>query len=548
MSGHCVAKLPHKCGSSDALQVFLEEGKYTGYCFSCNTYVADPYNGQPPADTPKRITKTPEEIEAEMQEVASLPTLPLPDRKLEQWALEYFGVKVGVSEEDGVTPSIHYYPLYKDGQLKNYKARIIENKQFFRVGHKADTDPFGWHLAIASGAKKLFVTEGELDAVALFQALKQKSKGTQWEDLNPAVISIVNGAAGARKELVRHLQTIRAAFKEIVLVFDMDEPGRKAVQDVLQILPTATVATLPEKDANECVIKGKSRALADAVLFRSEIPKNTRLVWATSLYDEACKPAEWGIPWPWQGMTEKTRGIRLGETIYCGAGVKMGKSELVDSIATHLMVNHNSKVFLAKPEQANKKTVLKILGKAVGRFFDDPKREFDYEAYKLGRELVGDKLCMLNLYQHLDWQILKQDIISAVHDGCKYVFIDPITNLTNGISAGEANTELQGIAQDLSAMSMDLGFTGFIFCHLKAPLAGPPHEHGGEILSSQFAGSRAMMRSCNYMMGLWGNKHPDLDKEQRNMRRLYLIEDREFGESGYVSLYWNDQNGLFNEV
>lgn len=38
----CLVKLPHDCGSSDALQVFEEGGNLSGYCFSCGEYVPDP--------------------------------------------------------------------------------------------------------------------------------------------------------------------------------------------------------------------------------------------------------------------------------------------------------------------------------------------------------------------------------------------------------------------------------------------------------------------------------------------------------------------------
>jgi hypothetical protein len=67
------------------------------------------------------------------------------------------------------------------------------------------------------------------------------------------------------------------------------------------------------------------------------------------------------------------------------------------------------------------------------------------------------------------------------------------------------------------------------------------------VLSAQFAGSRAMMRSCNYMIGLQGNKHPDLSEEERNCRELVILEDREFGASGKVPLYYNPKTGRLLE-
>jgi twinkle protein len=247
-------------------------------------------------------------------------------------------------------------------------------------------------------------------------------------------------------------------------------------------------------------------------------------------------------------MTDLTRGLRFGETIYIGAGVKMGKSEVVNALAKHLIVDHDLPVFMAKPEEANKKTVKLLLGKVAGHIFHDPKVEFNSDAYDEAAQLVGDKLRMLNLYQHVDWNTLRVDILDAARNGSKAIFIDPITNLTNGVPSGEANTVLQGIAQDLSAIALDHQLLIFIFCHLKAPESGVPHERGGRIYSNQFAGSRAMMRSCNYMIGLEGDKDEDAPIEERNVRKLVLLEDREFGEVGSVPLYWDYKTGLFNEI
>jgi twinkle protein len=116
------------------------------------------------------------------------------------------------------------------------------------------------------------------------------------------------------------------------------------------------------------------------------------------------------------------------------------------------------------------------------------------------------------------------------------------------VNAADANTKLQEIAQELSAMALDLNVVIFIFCHLRNPDAGPPHERGGEVLSSQFAGSRAMARSCNLMLGIEGNRDPNLPQHERNIRQLVLLEDREFGENGRFHLYWDAATGLFNEM
>lgn len=525
-----------------------EGGGYDGFCFSCGTYVANPYEDKPEGYKPTRITKSPEQIKAEIEEVGEFQTLALPDRKLRKDSLEYFGIKIGVSEQDGDTPVSHYYPYYKGEELTGYKVRLIQDKKMWAIGSIKGADFFGWQQAIAVGAKKLFVTEGELDAVALYQIFSDQNKGTAYEKYKPAIVSLSNGAGGAAKQFTAMLPEIRKFFKEIVLVFDNDAPGQQAVQEVLKICPEATVATLPAKDANDCLIQGRSKAAYNACQFNAQKPKNTRLVSGNDLHEKAKAPPVYGVSWPWKHITEATRGIRLGETIYIGAGQKQGKSEVVNTLAAHFIREHDWKVFLIKPEESNNKTYKLVAGKLAGKIFHDPNKPFDEDAYNKAGEILHDKLFMLNLYQHVGWETMKADIRAAAAEGCKVIMIDPITNLTNGMEASVANTKLQEIAQELSAMALDLNVVIFIFCHLRNPDSGPPHERGGEVLSSQFAGSRAMARSCNLMLGLEGNRDPNLSREERNVRTLVLLEDREHGETGKFKLYWDMHTGLFNEI
>lgn len=553
MKGVCVEKLPHrtdKCNSGSGLQVFQkEDGSYDGYCFACGSYEPDPYKDKPKGYKPVVLAKSREEIQKEIEEVDTFPTLALPDRNLRKDSLEYFGVKIGVSEEDGATPKLHYYPYTKDGEVVGYKVRLIENKRMWSLGNQRDVDLFGWQQAIATGAKKLIITEGECDAVAFYQIAKDINAGGKYADNNPAVVSLPHGAASAAKDLARLLPMIRKHFKEVVLAFDMDAAGEKAVQEVMLVIPDATVAALPAKDINDCLLSGRSKACYYAVITNAVKPKNSRIVRASDLHEAAKKQPEWGVSWPWKHITECTRGIRLGETIYLGAGQKQGKSEVVNTLVAHFIREHGWRCFVAKPEEANAKTYKLVAGKIVGKFFHDPKKPFDMEAYDEAGKVIGDNLFMVNLYQHLGWETLKADIVEAAQTyGCKAIFIDPITNLTNGMEAAAANVKLQEIAQELSAMALDLNVVIFIFCHLRNPDAGPPHERGGEVLSSQFAGSRAMARSCNLMLGLEGNRDPNLSPEERNLRTLVLLEDREHGETGRFKLYWDRETGLFNEI
>lgn len=550
--GILVGRTGHSCGSRQGLNLYEEEGgRVTGWCFSCKQFEPDPLGGNTMEKAGiERTVRSPEEVRREVEEIGQYPVKGLDDRKIGLATVKYFGVKVSLDQERQERVDVHYYPYesFDSGQVEGYKFRIVEGKVIRSIGNCKRVRPFGWSQAIRSGSPKLFITEGEIDAMSLFSVIMQRNKGGQYEGNIPAVVSVPHGAAAASKDLALVAADIRKHFKEVVLVFDNDEAGKRAVEDVLKILPEAKVATVPGKDVNECVLEGHIKALFKSVMFDANVPKNTRLVYAEDLFEAAKKPAEFGLSWPWRETTNKTRGIRFGETIYIGAAQKMGKSEVVNAIAAHLIKEHDLKVLLAKPEEANVKSVKLIAGKIAGAIFHDPKIPFDEASYDRACEVMRGKVTLLNLYQHLGWETLKSDIRAAASQGVKAVFIDPITNLVNGMDAAAQNTKLQEIAQELAAMALDLDIVIFIFCHLRNPESGTPHERGGKVLSSQFAGSRAMARSCNYMFGIEGNKDPELPEDDRNCRQLVLLEDREFGEVGPTNLYWNKHNGMFTEL
>ena len=550
----CVEKIAHpECGSGDGVQIFSEDGKYTGFCFACDTFLPNPYHDKPAGYKPKpRLKRTEEEIRNELLEIAGLASQAVDKRKISKDTLEYYNIKTALSETDGTTPTVAYFPYTAGGKVEAYKARLLAEKRIWFVGNTEGVNLFGWEQALASGAKRLFITEGEWDAAACYEALKKKQKGTQFADFEPAIVSLTRGAGHAAKDISASLRPIQARFKDIVLVFDQDAAGEQATKEVLQLLPNAKTVALPAKDPNACLLEGRAKALANALLFTATEHKTTRIVCASTLFEEAREAPEWGLSWPWPIITDLTRGIRLGETIYLGAGVKMGKSEVVNALAAHFIVEHDMPVFVAKPEEANKKTVKMIAGKVVGRHFHDPKVVFDDAAYDRGVGIIGDKLKMMDLYQYMGWKDLRADInAAAIQLGCKAIFIDPITNLVMGHASGDQNTMLQEIAQELAAMAKQLDIVVFIFCHLKAPLGGDtPHEMGGRIYSSQFAGSRAMMRSCHMMLGLEGNKDPEQENAEvvKHIRKLIILEDREFGASGYARLWWEPDTGLFSEM
>ncbi len=565
----CLEKIGHPaCGSSDALQVYAnEDGNATGYCFSCGTYVPDPY-GDGRKVEPKP-TPSEEDIALMVAEVGTYPIASVKERMLSEKDFTPWDIRMSVSEEDGVTPTAYYFPVEQGkGKVEGYYVKTIpkEGKSImYAIGNVKGGMPFGWQRALESGAHKLIITEGPLDAPSVEKIYNHYEKK---EEYKPAVISLPNGVnsvkvlAGLTKELTR--------FKQVIFCFDDDEPGHKAVTEAMKIYPQGMSVNLPRKDANDCLVQGVAKAAYRAMSFNAKQPINTRLVRGRDVHERARKATPPGeLSYPFSKLNILLRRCRLGETIYWGAGVKMGKSELLNALAEHYIMEDDVPVLLAKPEETNELTYKMIANKVSGQAFHDPDVPFDEEAFDVAGEYLADKLVMIDLYQHLGWDTLKQDIISAVNeDGVKAVFVDPITNLTNGMSAADANTKLAEIAQDMAALAKDLNIVIHIFCHLKAPdgnmskearekqynmghfrgLGNCPHELGGSVQSVQFAGSRAMMRSAHLMIGLEGNKDPELPQEERNRRTLVILEDRMFGNNERIEIEWDPETTRFKEV
>jgi twinkle protein len=249
--------------------------------------------GKTIADIPKkqRLRKSKEEIEAELEEIDECIAIDLPDRRLRATALDHFGIKIGLTDGPDKPPTFHYYPYTDGGELRAYKVRHIETKRMWSVGDQKEVDLFGWDQAIKTGAKRLIITEGELDAVAMYTIL-QRYTAANFKDYIPAICSLPHGSGGAGKDLARLMPKIRKHFKEISFSFDSDKAGDKAIEEACKIVADATVITLPSKDANACILEGTAKAAFKAITFNATKPKNTRLVFGEDLHEEAREQAQ----------------------------------------------------------------------------------------------------------------------------------------------------------------------------------------------------------------------------------------------------------------
>lgn len=356
-------------------------------CSRCNHYEKITDGNKEHYNSVKRIPKvwTPEELAKELSELEECPIMELSSRSIKKTTAERFGIRAGLSTEDGSTVISHLYPKTKAGITTAYKIRNLEHKAFYARGDGQGCDLFGIEQARYGDVytQKLFIFEDELSCASGYQVLVDNSKTAY----KPACVSLPDGAGAATTALSRNRAFIDS-FKEIVVCMDNDEAGEEAVAKIRALIPHVMVARIPKstrkdgkpvKDANDLLMDGRGLELFNVLRFNAAKESPTGHSTVSECLEEALKKPEWGIPWPWEELTKKTYGLRYGEIISVGGGVSCGKTLIAHELTAHLIMKHNEKVGVFMLEETVGNTLKNIAGKSAGVPFHKPDVEFDQE-------------------------------------------------------------------------------------------------------------------------------------------------------------------------
>ena len=558
-NGKFIGHSPHddpECGSSDGLALYEhEDGSVDGYCWVCEKYVRDEEKIKI-ARKSNLFVKAPsqEEISAKLWNIfQNYPTGALTDRGIRAEVATYFGVKIAVDPANGQDVIEHYYPYIaiKDKSLSAYKVRKVKDKGFYSIGKMQETMLFGQFQAESTGVKRVYITEGECDAMALYQALIDYQKGSKYADMRPAVVSITRGAskeANATKvvnELGQHTAFLNK-FEEIIFVFDQDQAGENSAREASKLFPgKAKIATLSMKDSNAMLQAGKGNDLAKAVLFQAQGIKHSGIMQVHDIFERARLKAQWGVKYPWPTLTKLTFGIR-SELIGVGAGVGCGKTTFWHVLEDWL-ISLDQKIGVFMLEEPNAKTLKMLAGQRTGIEFHNPQADYTQEQLDTALKSMEGKILLYSHNEDKTWESIKQAIRHMVLvEGVKYIFLDPISAMTYHLSSSETNDELNRIFGELAGMVETLNFTCFYSSHLNEPKTGDTHEEGGRVKSAQFTGSRAMQKWSHYIIGLERNTQAD-DETIRNMMTVRILKDREYGNTGSFQLFYDRSRGTLLE-
>ena len=514
---------PH-CGSSDANALY-SDGHH--YCFSCEKVT--------PADGTER-----EEVSHDRPSFSPVrgEVTALPKRKLSQETCKLWGYEV--AEYNGQKVQVANY-FDEKHHIVGQKIRFA-NKDFMFLGDAKEATLYGKHLW-RDGGKMITITEGELDALSLSQAL-----GNKW-----AVTSIRSGAAGAKKDIKKNLEWLER-FETVVFMFDQDDAGRRAAEECALLLTPgrAKIASLPLKDASDMLQAGRVKELVDS-LWAAKVFRPDGIVAGTELWDlVSSEDVNDSVPYPFNGLNEMTLGIRRGEIVTITAGSGIGKSALTREIA-HDIVKQGKTVGYIALEESVKRTALGLIGlhlnKPIHITTEGVTKEELNDAFKA---TVGSGRVFL--YDH--WGSTDSDNLLAKIRylvrgcGCDYIVLDHLSIVVSGMGDGDERRLIDNTMTKLRTLTEELQCGLLLVSHLKRPSGDRGHEDGASTSLSQLRGSAGIGQLSDMVIGLERNQQ---DKENPNLTTVRVLKNRWTGATGVAChLEYSKETGrmtetLFNE-
>lgn len=515
-----------KCGSSDAVGVYDDGHEY---CFSCQNY-SHPAQSDSQTDGSGQA-QIPDQNQTKQKSLLKGEAKALAARGLTEADCAKFSYWVGVNAK-GETVQIANYRDAK-GQLVAQKVRG-KDKSFQFIGDTSEATLFGQHLW--NKGKKLCLTEGELDCIALSSCFQHKY----------GVCSVPTGAAGAVRAVKQNFDYING-FDEVVICFDMDEAGQKAAQAVAEVLPVgkAKIASLPAKDANEAILQGKRSELVQAIWnakeFRPDGIKSAGDYRNTITVDEAAS----AITWPYSQLNEVLRGLHRETLTTICAGSGTGKTTFCKELIHHLLM-HEQKVGVIALEESNKRTLLGLVGIHLNKnLLVEREQATDDEVLDGFDGLFGDRTCYL--FDHFgssDVDLICQRIqYMAKALDIQWVILDHISILVSA-QEGDERRMLDAACTKLRTLCSQLGIGIIMVSHLRRP-DGRGHEDGANVSLSQLRGSHAIAQLSDTCIGL----QVDPDEPDSDIRHIKILKNRYTGQTGHAGtlVYQRDTGRLIEQ-
>lgn len=400
-----------------------------------------------PTDSPERVASHPEGIKAI-----------LATRGITASTQKYYGVFHTVNAVG--EPQVWHFPYPKGSKFR--LVQLPKSKQFRSSGDIADAPLFGSNLFSAGSSKSITITEGEPDAMAVFQMLGSKY---------PAVS--VRSSSSARSDCAAMYDYLNS-FEQIYLCFDNDEPGEKAAREVASLFDFNKifhVKMTKRKDANEYLEAGEQQEF-------------TRLWWnakrympegVLSSFDELSdaidsdKDRE-GVLYPFPVLSEMTYGMAPGDYVLLTAQEGQGKTEVMRAIEHHVLKTTDYNVGIIHLEESKGRTLKGLVGYELRKPVHLPDSGISNDTVKQALQNLLKRDNRLHLYSHFGSDdirvILDMVQFLAGPCNCRFIFLDHISMVVSGNQGEDERKDLDFLSTRLKMLAKDLGFTLIIVSHI----------------------------------------------------------------------------------
>ena len=531
------------CGSSDGAAV-NDDG--SSYCFVCQKHTASAYTSEQ-LTTLLETNMNTTDVDLSFTSIyKEANTVSMADRRISKATAERYGVvrtSHHIDKKELVIGGDSFlFPYYdKDNTLVAAKVRGAKEKTFGCIGDWIKGTLFGQQL-FSSGGKYLTITEGELDALAVYQLTGSKY---------PAV-SVRNGAGAALKDCKANYEYINS-FDNIIICFDGDVPGVKAAKEVAELFgaKAKVFKPLPEyKDACDWLSDSKEASFVQR-WWSAEGYIPDGIVSGASLWDVVSQPmATADCLYPWEGLNKLTYGIRLGELVTVTAGSGLGKSQLLREIVWNLLNKTDDNIGLMFLEESVRKTGLSMMSLAANTPLHLPDAVVSADERKRAFDLTLGTNRMF-LFDHFGSSSI-ENILNRVRYmakglGCKYVMLDHLSIIFSSQDNNDERKAIDEIMTKLRTLVQETNISLIIVSHLKRP-SDKGHEEGAATSLAQLRGSASIAQLSDMVISLERNGQHD-DPIIRNTTNVRVLKNRYVGDTGLAcSLLYSKTTGRMVEV
>lgn len=386
-----------KDGSKDNLHVYSNKGGV--HCFACSFSIpseetilndsglkTENYNGvKKVSNVVAKDLLNLSEKRLSSDEVKSIVSSSSADPKgwrgLKAKYIKDMGVRFVYDEQDNLLEMLTGVTFTENNKTEyvGFKSRKLPKNFSSPKGYVGSISDLIGYRKFKNHTRTLVIVEGELDYVSAYQMyqMDMESKGKKYE--LPAVCSVVNGSSSLLKTF-KDSDTNFKFFKQfdrVILAFDSDEAGNKAVDEFIEEMPRDNLyrANLRYNDANVYLQKGAFSEWVSDTYWNVTPCSVGKIVgsgdWLAPAQEELNTPRLKLSP-IYKGINDATRGgFPMGRYVILAGASSVGKTVHINTMIYDWVFDEDHKVGIVSLELSQGQYYVEMLSRHVGLNIED---------------------------------------------------------------------------------------------------------------------------------------------------------------------------------